>query len=170
MKNSFYIQGPHILVSSLYRSQQEEGVLESKVGGLQFRFHVKWKEKNHLKICILIYSGSRSFSCAGLLIHSCSRELPSQFRETTLLAMQFIHVLPPWQASGYASLMYIYSVSSTDAEAQLCAVVCPILFSLLLVHGLFSPPLHGERHSPVLWVEPRAAGKVRSGFHVYIWH
>lgn len=70
-------QGPPILVSSLYRSQQEEGVLESKVRGHQFRLHVKWKEKDHLKICILIYSGSGSFSCAGLLIHSCNGELPS---------------------------------------------------------------------------------------------
>lgn len=167
MKNSLYIPGPPVLLSSMDRSQQE-GVLESKVWGHQFWFHVKWKEKkNHLKICILIHSGSRIFSCAGVLIHSCSTEL---MKLVPRKLPYWLHNLFMFFSLVGLLVTHLYSVSRTDIEAQLCAVICPILFSLLLVRGLFSPPFHGERHSPVLWVEPSAAGRTRACFHAYFWH
>ena len=152
-----------ILASSRYKSQHKEGALEPKVDDLQLRLHVLKEEENHLKVNIE-YTEVWRFSFAGLLITFVKqRNTKSVQRDCLIACALYSHPSPPvgfWIRIPNTSLLF----------EQFCcrslAVRCHLSHPSLFNSGtwLFSPPFHGERHSPVLWVEPRAAGSNKIWF------
>lgn len=158
-------------VSSMSKSQQKEGVLESRVWGHQFRFHVKWKEKkNHFKVCILIYSGSRSFFLAGLLIHSCSRVHQVSSEKLPYWLCNVFMFFPASRLLGMhpSCIFILWAVLMLKLSCVLSFLPTFSLYfwyiGCFLLHSVERDTAQCFGWSPGLLVE------WRSGFHAYFWH